>query len=199
MIEAYPLCWPEGYKRTQNPVYSRFGSRNGKASLYQMRQTLKYEIHKLGGTGLIISTNMKTRNDGEVQSNAKEPDDPGVAVYFTIKGKQRCFACDQYRRVWENIYAISKTINALRGIDRWGVSDLMERIFTGFIAIPDDAGKSWRSILGISDDATLQEIKKAYRLKAKELHPDIKKDDYEAFLKLDAAYDQAIKEKSNER
>lgn len=44
-------------------------------------------------------------------------------------------------------------------------------------------------ILGVSEDATEEEIKKAYKNKAKKCHPDIAKDDGEAFKELQEAYD----------
>ena len=39
-----------------------------------------------------------------------------AAVYFTYKQKPMCFACDKWDQVHDNIYAIGKTIKALRGI-----------------------------------------------------------------------------------
>jgi len=43
-------------------------------------------------------------------------------------------------------------------------------------------------ILGVEENATLDDIKKAYRKKAKELHPD-KGGDEEPFKKISSAYD----------
>lgn len=44
-------------------------------------------------------------------------------------------------------------------------------------------------ILGVDVDATLEDIRKAYKSKAKKCHPDIAKDDGEAFKELVWAYD----------
>lgn len=47
-----------------------------------------------------------------------------------------CFACEKWQDVYGNIYAIGKTIEALRGIERWGTGDMVEQAFTGFVALP---------------------------------------------------------------
>jgi hypothetical protein len=50
--------------------------------------------------------------------------DPGVAVYFTYKGNEVVLCCDTYERIWENVYAIGKTIENLRAIE-----DMVYQIF----------------------------------------------------------------------
>lgn len=191
MIEAYPLHWSAGYKRTKSPGFSRFG----KHTLYGVRTFLEEEVRRLGGTKLIISTNMKTRNDGGVYANAKEPNDSGVAVYFDFNGAQRCLACDRFRRVWENTYAIAKTIEAMRGIDRWGVSEMLDRMFTGFAAIPEDAGKKrpWHQVLNVDPGITADQLRRRYRQIIKEKHPDVGGDP-EVFREIMDAYDAGLRE-----
>ena len=69
----------------------------------------------------MISTNLKLRLDGLPRSDQATPADPGVAVYFELDGKTIVLACDKWNRVADNIYAIAKHVDALRGQDRWGV------------------------------------------------------------------------------
>ena len=54
--------------------------------------------------------------------------------------------------------------------------------------------QAYYDILGVSPDASLSEIKKAYRKKAIKLHPDKNPspDAQEQFMKLDAAYDYLV-------
>ena len=67
-----------------------------------------------------------------------------------------CFACDKWRDVYDNIYAIGKTIEALRGIERWGTGDMVEQAFTGFVALPSP--KSPWEILGVPSRATARDV-----------------------------------------
>jgi hypothetical protein len=190
-IEAYPLAWPEGVKRAETRIRSRFESKG--QTVRRVRSFLKDEVRRLGGADLVISTDMRTRQDGEPISNAKEPDDPGAAVYFELHGNKVCLACDQWRNLWENLYAIGRTIEAMRAIDRWGVSDLLDRIFRGFVALTDDAGKGWAAILGVSGDATREEIRAAFRQKIKDVHPDAGGSDALA-AEINGAYQRALEE-----
>jgi len=191
IIDAYPLSWPSGYPRSK-PQMSRFGG----ITLFQSRQEVYEEVRiligksKLDRYDCIISSNMKTRKDGEVYSNAKEPEDSGVAVYFMYKDTQRVFACDKWLYVRHNLHAIAKSISAIRGLDRWGVSEMLDRIFTGFIGITDDAGKDV-GIFEINSSTTIEDIKRQYKQMAKERHPDNGGDE-NLMIELNSAYQQTI-------
>ena len=134
------------------------------------RDCLLHEIHLLGGTLPVLSTNMPLRLGRVCPTlNFRQPEDKGVAVYFTLKGQQMCFACDRWDSVADNVHAIRKTIEALRGIERWGTGDMVQQAFTGFIALPSNS--PW-AVLGLKPDANPDEIKAAYREKARTATPD---------------------------
>lgn len=169
MVEAYPLHWPAGYPRAPKRKDSRF-----KNTLAGARDFVKGEVKRLNGTGLVISTNLPVRNDGELYADVARYriDDPGVAVYFTRDKQQVCLCCDTYTRVWENLQAIGRTIEALRQIDRDGVSDFLNRAFSGFKALPERAsGKNCWDVLGISQTKDLNAINQRYRELVKAAHP----------------------------
>lgn len=189
MIESYPLYWPDGWKRSasrdaSNFVYIPFG---------HSRDKLLREIGRLGGKSIILSTNIPLRGDGLPYANFKPPADAGAAVYFDYKGKPMCFACDKFTAVWENLHAIELTIDAIRGISRWGASDMMERAFRGFLAIAYH-GPDWRTVLGFSGmdngQVSAEMIDDAFRRLAQEHHPD-KGGDPDQFHKLTQARDEA--------
>lgn len=169
-IEAFPLCWPPHKKRTSYKQPGRF-----KTAFAKARDHIVGEVKRLGGRGMIISTNVELKRDGLPYANFRTPDDPGVAVYFTYKNKQMCFACDRYRRIEDNMHAISLTISALRGIARWGTGDMMESAFSGFTALPapgQTQARGWREVLEANQGDTLEDVKTKYRKLSSIRHPD---------------------------
>lgn len=169
---AYPLAWPLHKPRT--PTHRRersnFGTRRS-VTPGRVRDELVNEIALLGGREVIISTNVPLRRDGLPYASASPVDgDPAAAVYFNRKGKPHCFACDQWQTVDENLWAIRKTIEALRGVARWGSGDMMEQAFTGFVALPAPE-QPW-NVLAVGMAASRDEVEAAYRRLAMRYHPD---------------------------
>lgn len=140
-------------------------------------EMLRLEVGRmLGASHLVISSDLPLRADATPRMD-RDPVDPGVAVYFQRDGSAVVFACDQYESVRENALAIAKTIEALRGIERWGASDAMERAFRGFAALPEpERVTPWNEILGFNAlqipalDSDLIEMR--YKRLAQERHPD---------------------------
>lgn len=189
MAEAYPLYWPEGWKRTTYREHSRFKTGFGAA-----RNLLFAELARMGASKIILSTNIPLRNDGLPRANVRPDDgDSGVAVYFQRKDKPMVFACDKFRETCDNIYAIAKTIDAMRGIERWGASDMMERAFSGFKQLAaENAGESWWNTLVVRPDASVEEIEAAFKSCAKLAHPDVPGGSHDAMSKLNAARMQGL-------
>lgn len=187
MTEAYPLQWPAGRPRT--PPHRREDSRFD-VSREKARQELGWECERMGGRYIVISTDIPLRRDGCPYASAKEPDDPGVAVYFQRKGETVCFSCDRYRRVWENMRAISKTIEAMRGIDRWGAHEVLDQMFRGFVSLPaPESGQSaWWQVLGVTRDADAETVREAYKRLAREA---AQAGDEALLQKINVARDQA--------
>lgn len=188
-VESYPLCWPAGRPRTVASRRSRsrfhekrqgeWGWTKEGITLASARDGLFEELRRLGGKRVVLSTNLQLRLDGLPRSGQRQPDDPGAAVYFhTDNGKSRqlCFACDRWDRVEDNIVAIAKTIEALRGIERWGTGDMVQAAFTGFQALPAPpvvvASRAWWEVLGVSADATARIVEERYSALARVNHPD---------------------------
>jgi hypothetical protein len=76
-----------------------------------------------------------------------------------------CFACDRYKTPAANAQAVRKTIEAIRGIERWGASDMMERAFRGFAAL-EAPSTGWKSVLDPEDPEG------SYMRLRKSKHPD---------------------------
>jgi hypothetical protein len=187
---AYPLCWPD--RRGRTPEVERRTNKNFKASFAIARELCKAEIRRLGGDSVIVSSNVDLKKNGEptgLKWGFKVTGDNGVAVYFTRKGKQLCFACDRWVHVQDNMYAIALTIEALRGIARWGTGDMMEAAFTGYTALPERTTGNWWEVLGVAVNASGEQVKDAYRLLVKKHHPDTG-GDAELFRRVQEAYQQ---------
>jgi hypothetical protein len=171
MVEAYPLQWPQGYRRTPFRKSAKF-----KCTFAQARDGIIHELKLLRAGRVVISTNVPLRQDGMPYAGLANPKDPGAAVYFYYQNRQLVLACDRWANVTDNLRAIEKAVEAMRGLDRWGVSDMLDRAFTGFTALPpppeQTSKKYWWQVLEVTSDVPLHIIEDRYRQLAKSFHPD---------------------------
>jgi hypothetical protein len=185
MIEAYPLTWPGGRPRAARNELALF-----KTALGAAIRNVQREVNRLGGRDLVISTNLPLRRDGAPSLRAGYVGDIGVAVYFVLKTKPMCFACDSWNKVEDNMQAIAKTIEALRGIERWGSGQMVEQAFTGFIALPAPE-QPWQ-VLGLDTSTPIpDQVEAAYRRLASEHHPD-RGGDTHRMARINAARDALL-------
>lgn len=172
MIEAYPLTWPDGRKRT--PLQQRRHNGAWKGGTAKYRQHLLEQLGRMYVEKVIISTNKPLRLDGHFRLDTGEPTDGGVAIYFDYKKKPMCLACDKYLLIEDNLHAIGLTLEAIRSIERNGSLEMMEQAFRGFTALPEQAGQYWRDIFGFAQDekVTADHVEVAFRRLAHVAHPD---------------------------
>lgn len=194
-FEAYPLSWPAGRPRTEHWRRERA---KFDVTFARARDNIVREVQLLAGgrfardPEIVISTNTALRRDGLPLANQRQPDDPGVAVYFLHKKRKMSFACDRWDRIEHNMQAIAKTIEALRGIARWGTGDMLEAAFTGFTALPTPgAARTWWDVLGVAAGAAPSEIRDAYRRLASQHHPD-RGGDQTRMAEINDAYRKAL-------
>lgn len=194
MAESYPLQWPIGRARTPN--YQKKGD-PFHMPLGKIRSDLLRELRLMDVKDFVISSNLATRNDGLPYANQKAPSDTGVALYFTRKGQEICISCDQYEKIDVNLRAIGKTVEAIRGMERWGTEEMVDRAFTGFAALPssiitpppDREKRPWWVVLGVDQTADAPTVKQAYRRAQSITHPDAGGSN-EDFQEVQAAYDE---------
>lgn len=206
-ISARPLAWPVGWKRTPNGsrVRARFGKKTmatssytppgGSPERYAVKSSIsiaegvarvRAELSRMGirDDNIVINSNLELRLDGMPRSGQREPDDPGVAVYWRDRGETRCMAIDQYDRVADNLGAIAATLDAMRAIERHGGADVMDRAFTGFVALPAPTAshKPWWEVLGVASNADeaksldYKTVRGEYLRRRSAHHPDNKGD-----------------------
>ncbi len=161
----------------------------------QYSKTLKLlatELQHLGASNIVIEANCDARmirQDGQLRSDARL-NSPGIVLSFDSKNGPMRFPCDRFVN-WDcNLRAIALTLEHLRAVDRYGVTQHAEQ-YSGWTALPDrrkdeqsraDAvtwlkGKAF-DVLGLRDviDANLPAIAKQLKV---HLHPDRRASDVE--------------------
>lgn len=208
-MHAYPLSWPQGWPRTKNRRSARFTRKerhythtgaytsNKNLTVSDGVERCLLELDRLGVRegDSIISTNVPTRLDGRPRSGEREPEDPGVAVYWTRAGKKapKVMAIDLYDRVADNLAAIAATLEAMRAIERHGGAQILERAFTGFVALPQ--ASNWRTVLDLPPDLrNLAVVEDKYRRLISAAHPDRAGGSTERMVELNLAIEEARKE-----
>lgn len=184
---AFPLQWPVGWERTKTRQPSRFSVSFGK-----VRDEIVKQLKLMGATNVVMSTNIPLKNDGLPYATYSNIQDTGVAVYFFYKNKQMVFACDKWNRVEDNLHAVNKTIEAIRGIERWGASEMLERAFTGFAQLEAPSKEEWWDVLQCKRDSSPDVIKANFQRLAKDHHPD-RGGTVEGMTRLNHARDEALK------
>lgn len=190
-IQQYPLQWPMGWTRKERPQMSRFQTTLADASAALVR-----ELRLMGAQQVVISSNLMVRQDGLPYAKQRRPDDAGVAVYFIKDGNPMCIPCDWWTDVEDNVQAIRLTVEALRGIERWGTKEMMNAAFTGFKALPASSEvvleEAWWQILGLDDpNVDMVQLSRAYKEKLHIAHPD-KGGTAEEFQKVRKAYEDGL-------
>ena len=179
MTEAFPLRWPDGWPRTpaaRRSPGNQFGKvhttyRDGHSYKSKGRLTpgvaydgLIAELQRLGAKNVVVSSNVPTRLDGSMRANAADRryDDPGVAIYFSLKSRATVMAQDAYLGIAENMRSLSLAIDAMRSLERHGGGTMMTRAFDGFAALPPPAGskptRPWWDVLKYSANPEDREL-----------------------------------------
>lgn len=201
MRSPYPLAWPETSKRTPSDSRRRsmFGGANlgnrGNISPYEAAKELLEELRRLGASHVVITSMLPTRHDGLPYADGRtDKQDPGIAVWCVHNGHERVFACDLWRTAGENMRALTLSIEAMRGLGRWGIADVVEKAFAGFAALPAGSGETinarpvtppkrpWRDVFelgplgkkgALANADLLAIVKQRYRHQVLAAHPDL--------------------------
>lgn len=207
MTTAFPLKWPAGWPRTPEKLRKGIHAFRG-LTPSKARDSLVDEIHRLGGQHLVISTNAQVDKRGlpNVSSLELELEDPGVAIYFLLDGKEMVMAQDRFDAPFANCRSLALAVEAMRTIERHGGGTMMQRAFQGFSALPPPSASSapaqrpWREVLNMQDvsqsvDATMREaflllVDRRFRDLARSAHSDAGGSDA-AMAELNRARDEA--------
>ncbi|MGH3189992.1 MAG: hypothetical protein ACRDOL_22555 [Streptosporangiaceae bacterium] len=109
------------------------------------------EAEKLGARELVLQVDISDRwirTDGLPAANARFGSHPGVVVSFESRYGPLRYATDAFTEWRDNLRAIALSLEALRAVDRYGVSKRGEQ-YTGWKALPAGTGAAF----GSADDA----------------------------------------------
>lgn len=198
MTFHYPLQWPPGWPKSDNTIGGNF-----KVDFDQAVKEVAYELELLGVESAYISTDYELRLDGRPRRD-REPRTQSAALYFDRNGKQLCIPCDRFWSVRDNIRAIGLTLKAVRQMERYGTSQMVEAALAGFTALPaGEAANSpiymqpsqpWYEVLGVQPDADKDVVRAVYKAKALKVHPDKEGGSAAEFQRLTNAYEEGMKQ-----
>lgn len=177
-------------------------------------EVLDRELRHLGAESAVLMLAVREediRLDGELRANARSEEHPGVVLAFESKFGPLKYATDVFTHWQANLRAIALGLEALRRLDRYGISGRGEQ-YTGWkqlgSGIAMSAGFATRAQAAewIGDLAAAHELvyrldeldegmgpgpflEDAYRSLAKLVHPDAEGGDEETFKRLNAAHD----------
>lgn len=173
-----PLTWAG----KSTPPEQRLGRYRFRASYSDTLDRLRYELVSLGASEAVIEADFREqdiRQDGLPRANARVTTHPGVRVAFESKHGPLIYSTDQYE-VWQhNLRAIALGLEALRAVDRYGITRRGEQ-YTGWRAI-DAAPPINRAAARLGEMAGWGEmpdatdhvvVDAAYRSAARRCHPD---------------------------
>lgn len=181
-VTRHPLSWPDGWKRTaghqrQHPRFTKKVGGDGYGhralTFTEACDRLESQVRMFHAERPVISSNVELGMRGApvAREGDKRLDDPGVALYFTLRGQARCLACDLYVTPAGNIAAIAAHIDALRRIDRYGVGTL-DQAFAGYAPRLQAAPSEWWIVLGVSRSSSRAQVDEAFSKLARTAHPD---------------------------
>lgn len=195
-ITRYPLAWPAGQARTA--AHRRQRPKFEAGTFAQARDGLLAELRRLGAANVVLSTNVELRRDGLPYADRRQPDDPGVAVYFSRKGRDLAIGCDRWAKVEDNLRAVADAIECIRTIERRGTGQMVDAAFAGFAALPPGphpAGPlAWWEVLGVYAHTPDDDVRTAYRAWALKHHPD-RGGDPAKMAELNAAFERFKRER----
>ncbi len=193
VTRSLPAVWPTGQR---TPVDER---RPGpfKASYASTLELLEVELRHLAAVEPIVIEAgfqpQEIRLDGLPRAGAR-PLDPGVIVSFESRYGPLRYGCDTFWRHDQNLRAVALALEALRKVDRYGVTKRGEQ-YQGWAALPPSGAGAMSAAEAEAFirhhgadgfDLVGQPLAVLYRRAAKRLHPDAGGDPAE-WAKLDRA------------
>lgn len=175
------------------PPYRSRKSASFRAGWNDTLDKLEKELSSLGARDIVVQagfTLADVRNDGWPRGG-RRPSHPAVVLTFRDKsGNSLSFPCDTYNDHEDNLRAIALSLEALRAVNRYGVTKGHEQ-YKGFAQLPAANPNSIRNAAllffsqttGWTNSQIVSDPNGAYRLASRACHPDLG-GNQEVFVKL---------------
>lgn len=194
-IDVWPGKRTPSYQRKRAPF---------KGSWSRTLDELDRELRHLGAKNVVFRLDVDERHlrlDGQLRADAR-PKDSGVLLEFIAGARtgspRLVFRCDRFSYWQDNLLAIALGLEALRKVDRYGITDASDQ-YAGFKALPSGTAPTLTTeaaagiIAAASGDdpvAVLRDIataKTAVRSARFKTHPDRNGGERDAYDRVDAA------------
>lgn len=172
-VQFRPLpIWPHEHTRPRRSRYTF------KAAWSDTLSLLDRELQHLGAEAVVIQADFAEadiRLDGMPRANARVPSHPGVIVSFESKVGPLQYATDAHEWWQHNVRAIALGLEALRKVDRYGITRNHEQ-YTGWKQLtagdgsPTSAEQARLLLQELTGWADVDPS--TYRLALKMAHPD---------------------------
>jgi hypothetical protein len=132
-IRFRPLAW----SRPITPVDQRRGRQTFTATWNETQSMLRLELDRLHASNIVLAadfTEADLKADGLPRANARQPRFPGVEIFFDSVHGPLVYGTDTHAFWQHNVRAIALSLQALRAVDRYGVTRSSEQY------------RGWRSI-----------------------------------------------------
>lgn len=165
-----------------------------KASWSSTMGLLERELDHLDAERIVLQADFADRDlrlDGMPRSGARQPEHPGIRIAFDSTHGPLTYATDAYEFWQHNVRAIALGLEALRAVDRYGVTRRGEQ-YTGWKQLeagpssmtPTDAARfiaehgepgliEFGGWANLADPAYAEALRAAIRRAQRKLHPDL--------------------------
>ncbi|WP_436344163.1 hypothetical protein [Natronorubrum sp. FCH18a] len=112
------LEWSDGFERT--PAGDRESYPHGfRVSRTRAFENILEEVGKMNARNVQVKTAAPhTQAEPHRLYADRDPDDPGIVVYFERDGQQFAVPCDRWDNLRDNAQSIAKYLNAKRALER---------------------------------------------------------------------------------
>ena len=187
------IDWPESFPRTDP------SDREPYSGGFRVSRSVAFQnvLDELRGWEGVTDVQLESgaehqkRNPNKPYANASF-EDPGVVAYFTKDGEQMAAACDRWDNPRDNAQDLFHYLHETRMQEQRGTVTAESEYQKLRLPSGDESvapAPPAHVVLGVGRDATMDEIRDAYREKVKEAHPDNGGSEDE-FVRVRDAYDE---------